>query len=220
MCIRDSPTGAGDLAIELTAEQAAAVAASGLSIGSYNVTITKITYSVTTVTTDPQPTGTKEITLSEEEREFGANDYDSKKYIFKNDLFKTNKPAVGGNITVTVKEPGNSWEAVAFISNGWNNITNYTEVDGAYIYQYPITEGISNNLMNSGLEVLTYNKTITKITYTATVGGTGADDPTPDVPSDKEVRTVELDPAISLVNWQMYTVNANLLPDITTGRCV
>ena len=216
----NTPAGAGDLSIELTAEQAAAVAASGLSIGSYNVTVTKITYSVTTGSSDPdpQPTGTKEITLSEEEREFGANDYDSKKYIFKSDLFKTNKPAVGGNITVTVKEPGNSWEAVAFISNGWNNITNYTEVDGAYIYQYPITEGISNNLMNSGLEVLTYNKTITKITYTATVGGTGADDPTPDVPSDKEVRTVELDPAISLVNWQMYTVNANLLPDITTGE--
>lgn len=216
----NTPAGAGDLSIELTAEQAAAVAASGLSIGSYNVTVTKITYSVTTGSSDPdpQPTGTEEITLSEEERVFGESDYDSKKYIFKSDLFKTNKPAVGGNITVTVKELGNSWQAVAFISNGWNNITNYTEVDGAYIYQCPITEGISNNLMNSGLEVLTYNKTITKITYTATVGGgTGGDDPKPDVPSDTEIKTIEFDPAITLENWATKTITPDMLPDITTG---
>lgn len=216
----NTPTGAGDLAIELTAEQAAAVAASGLSIGSYNVTVTKITYSVTTGSSDPdpQPTGTKEITLSEEEHVFEAVSDLSDALTFSSDIFKEHKPAVGGNITVTVKDPGNQWESVVFNSNSWNSVSEYAEVNGAYLYQCPITENLKNNLMNVGIQIKTYNKTITKITYTATIGGNeGGEDPKPSLPADKEYRTIELDPAITIENWVRKTITPDLLPDITTG---
>lgn len=190
----NTPAGAGDLAIELTAEQAAAVAASGLSIGSYNVTITKITYSVTTVTTDPQPTEPTEYTLTEEEREF-PSDYDgayAKRYVFDKGIFTQNEPVVGGNITVTVKVATDiAKEVVFFTSNKYNgtNVSTYTEADGSRQYKYAITEDVSNSLKAYGLDVLTYEQAITKITYTATIGsgGTGGEDPKPSVEGEEYI---------------------------------
>lgn len=72
--------------------------------------------------------------------------------------------------------------------------------------------------MNVGIQIKTYNKTITKITYTATIGGNeGGEDPKPSLPADKEYRTIELDPAITIENWVRKTITPDLLPDITTG---
>lgn len=208
----NTPTGAGDLAIELTAEQAAAVAASGLSIGSYNVTITKITYSVTTVTTDPQPTETEVRTAWDETK--GAITPQWSASVAASNF--TNITA--GPMTITYTGKDNAISYLSVMTNG-TALYGANTPDGAGDLILTITEEQAKTIATSGIMIGSNDITVTKITYTATVGGgTGGDDPKPDVPADTEIRTVDFDPAISLANWQRHTISADLLPGITTGE--
>lgn len=210
----NTPTGAGDLAIELTAEQAAAVAASGLSIGSYNVTITKITYSVTTGSSDPDPQPTEtEVRTAWDETKGAITPQWSASVAASN---FTNITAGPMTITYTGKD-----NAISYLSVKTNGTALYgaNTPDGAGDLILTITEEQAKTIATSGIMIGSNDITVTKITYTATVGGgTGGDDPKPDVPADTEIRTVDFDPAISLANWQRHTISADLLPGITTGE--
>lgn len=210
----NTPTGAGDLAIELTAEQAAAVAASGLSIGSYNVTVTKITYSVTTGSSDPDPQPTEtEVRTAWDETKGAITPQWSASVAASN---FTNITA--GPMTITYTGKDNAISYLSVMTNG-TALYGANTPDGAGDLILTITEEQAKTIATSGIMIGSNDITVTKITYTATVGGgTGGDDPKPDVPADTEIRTVDFDPAISLANWQRHTISADLLPGITTGE--
>lgn len=210
----NTPAGAGDLAIELTAEQAAAVAASGLSIGSYNVTVTKITYSVTTGSSDPDPQPTEtEVRTAWDETKGAITPQWSASVAASN---FTNITA--GPMTITYTGKDNAISYLSVMTNG-TALYGANTPDGAGDLILTITEEQAKTIATSGIMIGSNDITVTKITYTATVGGgTGGDDPKPDVPADTEIRTVDFDPAISLANWQRHTISADLLPGITTGK--
>lgn len=171
----DTPAGAGDLAIELTAEQAAAVAASGLSIGSYNVTVTRITYSVTSGSADPDPQPTEtEVRTAWDETKGAITPYWSRSVPASN---FTNITAGPMRITYTGKD--NAASHLSVQTNG-TTLYNTTTPDGAGDLILNITEAQATTIATSGIMVGSNDITVTKITYTATVGSTGGDDPKPE----------------------------------------
>lgn len=163
----NTPAGAGDLSIELTAEQAAAVAASGLSIGSYNVTVTKITYSVTTGSSDPdpQPTETKVRTAWDETN--GTMTPQWNKLIPAANF--TNITA--GPMTITYSCIDDAAAYIELKIDDSNKIYTTNTPDAAGDMIITITDDQASKIATSGLYIGSEKVVITKITYTAKITG-------------------------------------------------
>lgn len=179
----NTPAGAGDLAIELTAEQAAAVAASGLSIGSYNVTVTKITYSVTTGSADPDPQPTEtEVRTAWDETKGAITPQWSASVAASN---FTNITA--GPMTITYTGKDNAISYLSVMTNG-TALYGANTPDGAGDLILTITEEQAKTIATSGIMIGSNDITVTKITYTATVGGgTGGDDHKPEIEGEEYI---------------------------------
>lgn len=202
----NTPAGAGDLAIELTAEQAAAVAASGLSIGSYNVTVTKITYSVTTgsSTPDPQPTGTEVRTAWDETK--GAITPQWSAAVAASNF--TNITA--GPMTITYFCKDNTTDHHLSVTSNGTALYNTNTPTEAGDLTLTITEEQASLIATSGITVGSNNVTVTQITYTATVGGTGGDDPKPE---EDETITIFEGERVFANDWQDLFNLSNTLFD-------
>lgn len=130
----------------------------------------------------PDPDLTEEIVLWQGEQVFPEILNLGLKLPGDGNKFPANKPALGGKITVEVKdlkelpdntETGTKDPRVYFISESWFNngldkgYTPNREENGYYYYDLNISETIATEMQKSGLEIRGAGCTVTKISYTA-----------------------------------------------------
>lgn len=149
-----------------------------------------LSFSIPSATLDPtyphsratDPDLTEEIVLWQGEQVFPAELNYNLTLPGDGNTFPANNPAVGGKITVVVKnlqelpdnaETGEKNPRVYFISKSWmnngldNGYTPNWEGNGSYYYQLDISESFASEMQKSGLKILGAGCTVTKITYTA-----------------------------------------------------